>query len=77
MPSLSVPVRGELHLGRLGRHQLRNEGQVGDLGRGPAELEDDDEGDEVDETRPLRSVLATAHTLIKDKGERDHDAERP
>lgn len=50
---------------------------MGDLGGSPAELEDDDEGDEVDETGPLWSVLTTADTLIKDEGERDDDADRP
>lgn len=46
------------------------------MGRSPSKLEDDDEGDEVDEGGPLWSVFTTAYTLIKDEGERDHNADR-
>lgn len=70
-----VPVRGELHLGRLRLHQLGNEGQVGDLGRSPAKLENDDEGGEVEKAGPLWSVLAAAYTLVKNERERDHNAD--
>ena len=48
---------------------------MGDLGGGPAELEDDDEGDEVDEAGPLWRVEITADTLVKDEGEGQQDAD--
>lgn len=47
------------------------------MGCSPAKLEDDDEGDKVDETGPLWCVLIAAYTLIKDEGEGDHNTNRP
>lgn len=71
------PVGGELHLGVLAADQLWDEGQVGDLRGGPAELEDDDKGHEVGEAGPLRGVGAAAQTLVEDEGEGEQHAHRP
>jgi len=54
--------------------QLGDEGQVGDLRGCPAELEDDDEGEVVDEGCPLRRVLIAAQAGVEDEGEGQEDA---
>lgn len=56
--------------------QLRNERQVGDLSGGPAELEDDDEWDEVGQTGPLRGTGTAAQTLVEDEGEGQQHSQR-
>lgn len=74
-PDGLVPVRRELHLGVLAGHQLGNERQVGDLSGGPAELKDDDERGEIDETHPLRENPTAAQTRVKDERERQQHAD--
>lgn len=66
---MTLPVRSELHFLMLARHQLRNEGQMGNLGGCPSKLEDDYEGGEVGDTDPLWSVQITAQALVKYEGE--------
>lgn len=56
--------------------QLRNERQVGDLSGGPANLENDDEGDKVDLTGPLRGVGTASQTLVEDEGEGQQHGQR-
>lgn len=68
-PDVTSPVRRELHLVAHTGHQLRDEGQVGDLSGCPAELEDDDEGGKVYKLSPLRSVFATGQAGVENEGE--------
>jgi hypothetical protein len=44
---------------------------VGDLGGGPAKLEDDDEGGEIGDPHPLWSVVTTSQTRVKYEGKGD------
>lgn len=71
------PVGGELHLGLVAGDQLWDEGEVGDLCGGPAELEDHDEGREIGELGPLRRVGATRQTRREDEAEGEEHAQRP
>lgn len=66
---LTSPVGGELHLGTLAGNQLWDEGQVWDLCGCPTKLEDDDEGGEVNNLNPLRSVVGTDQTGVEYEGE--------
>lgn len=54
-------------------HQLWDEGQVGDLCGCPAELEDDDEGEVVDEGCPLWCVFLATQAGVEDEGEGHED----
>lgn len=72
--TITSPVRSELHLGALTGHQLRDEREVRDLSGCPAELEDDDEGREVEDLSPLRSVVGAGQARGEDEGERHQDA---
>lgn len=67
---VTPPVRSEFHLVTLAGHELWDEGEVWDLSGCPAELEDDDEGGEVDDLSPLRSVVVTGQAGVEDEGER-------
>lgn len=67
-----LPVSGQLNFSVLAGGQLRNEGQVRDLGSCPAKLKDDDERDEVNEAHPLWGVLITAQARAEDEGEGDN-----
>jgi len=71
------PVGSELHLGLVAGDQLWDEGEVGDLCGGPAELEDHDEGREIRELGPLRRVGATRQTRREDEAEGEEHAQRP
>lgn len=67
------PESCELNLLMVTGHQLGDEGQVGDLCGCPAELEDDDEGEVVDEGCPLRRVLLATQAGVEDEGEGHKD----
>lgn len=67
------PESCEFHLLMVTGHQLRDEREVGDLRGRPAELKDDDEGEVVDEGRPLWSALLAAQAGVEDEGEGDED----
>lgn len=56
--------------------QLGNERQVGDLGCGPAELENDDEWNKVGQTGPLRGVVTASQTSVEDEGEGQQHSQR-
>ena len=58
-------------------HQLWDEGEMGDLGGGPAKLEDDDEGDEIGETHPVWGVHVTTQAWVEDEGEGNKHAKGP
>ena len=68
------PESCQFHLLMVTGHQLRDKGEVGDLRGCPAELEDDDEGEVVDEGCPLWSALLAAQAGVEDEGEGDEDA---
>lgn len=70
---LCSPESRELHLPMVTAHQLGDEGQVGHLCGRPAKLEDDDEGEVVDEGCPLRSALPAGQAGAKDKGKGHED----
>lgn len=71
------PERCELHFLMVGGHQLGDERQVGDLGGRPAKLEEDYEGDVVDERGPLGRGLRAAQAGVEYEGEGQQDADSP
>lgn len=73
---MDSPVGSELHSVMLASHELWNQGQVRNLSGSPAELEDDDERNEVGHTGPLGGGGAAAHTLSKNKGEGQQHTQR-